>query len=56
MARTIDVDDVMTAPEGTTRAGDEFHKESNWVACPACGVDCRVNMAECWRCEAEVDA
>lgn len=42
--------DVMDAPEGTVRAGDEFHDPANWVRCDTCGHDSPDDLEECWYC------
>jgi hypothetical protein len=37
-------------------AGDENHRDENWVECPTCTVDVRTDYDECWQCGQEMEA
>lgn len=50
----IDAADLMDAPEGTVRSGDEFHRPENWVRCARCGVDCPHDSETCFNCGASL--
>lgn len=43
--RHVDVKDLLD-----TNAGDEYHLDENWTACPGCGRDVPADYAACWSC------
>lgn len=47
--------DLMDAPEGTTRVGDEYHADEHWTECESCGYDNPVDHDTCTFCGATLE-
>jgi len=51
----LPVELLIETPEGYVRAGDEVHLPSNWIVCPACGLDNPIDYDQCFDCGEVLD-